>query len=59
MGMTVRNITNGIKGTTNIQNPKDKKEGKRYTTEPQDRVDICLTCTKPANECKGNCWGNY
>jgi formate hydrogenlyase subunit 6/NADH:ubiquinone oxidoreductase subunit I len=59
MAMTVRNITNGIKGTTNIPSTKDKKDGKRYTAEPQARVDICLTCTKPASECKGNCWGNY
>jgi hypothetical protein len=59
MGITTRNITSGIKGTTQIRNKRGKGDGKRYTTEPQNRVDICLTCTKPARECKGNCWGNY
>lgn len=59
MGMTVRNVTKGIKGTTKIRTSRARGDEKRYTTEPQDRVDICLTCTKPASACKGNCWGNY
>ena len=57
--MVIRNsnVTSGIKGTTQIDNKYNKIKPKRYTTEPQERVDICLSCKKPASECKGQCFG--
>jgi hypothetical protein len=57
MGMTVRNLTKGIKGTTKIRTARATQKGKRYTAEPQYKVDICLSCTKPVSECKGKCFG--
>ena len=49
------NILKGVKGTaqtnTRLSSPH-KKVG-----EKQSRIDICLSCTKPASECKGNCFG--
>lgn len=36
---------------------RGRGKDKRYTAEPQERVDICLSCTKPAKECKGKCFG--
>jgi hypothetical protein len=45
----------GIKGTTQTQNKISKKN--KTGAEPQSRIDICLNCTKPASECKGNCFG--
>lgn len=57
MAIRPNNVTNGIKGTTQIENKYNKPTPKRYTAEPQERVNICLSCTKPASECKGQCFG--
>ena len=57
MAIKTRNIVIGVKGTTQIDTKKDKAKQKRYTTEPQERVDICLTCNKPVTQCKGKCFG--
>ena len=58
MKTRAKNILNGIKGTIETEPPKTKKRKRnRYTAEPQERVDICLTCNKPAKECKGKCFG--
>lgn len=57
MAIRTHNIIIGVKGTTQIDTKKDKATEKRYTTEPQERVNICLNCTKPASECKGQCFG--
>lgn len=45
----------GIKASLDVEEKKNKP--KRYTAEPQSRVDICLNCTKPVSECKGKCFG--
>lgn len=50
-------VYNGIKGkmvvAERLSNPR-----KHYgTIESQERIDNCLNCTRPANECKGNCYG--
>lgn len=45
----------------------EKKQLKRQSTphkhhqtiDSEEKVNICLTCKRPASECKGNCWGNY
>ena len=53
-----KQILKGVKGTIDTTPVKVKKHKRnRYTAEPQERVDICLTCTKPASECKGKCFG--
>ena len=33
----------------------DKEEKKLITKTDQAKIDICLNCTKPVEECKGNC----
>ena len=45
----------GIRASLDVE--EKKKKPKRYTAEPQSRVDICLNCTKPVSECKGKCFG--
>jgi two-component SAPR family response regulator len=53
------NAMNGIKATTQLYETKIKKSKHRATIDTQDKVDNCLSCTKPANKCKGNCYGKY
>lgn len=50
-----RNILKGIKGTTQTQERRSSPH--KTIAEPQSRIDICLNCTKPANKCKGDCFG--
>ena len=49
-----KSILFGIKGT--IQTHERLSTPKKTTAEPQSQIDICLSCTKPANKCKGNCF---
>jgi hypothetical protein len=49
----------GIKATTQLYETKAKASRHRVTIDTQDKVDNCLTCTKPASQCKGNCYGKY
>ena len=46
---------------TKTEPKKTKSNGQKERTprEAQRNIVICLNCTKPANECKGNCWGDY
>lgn len=39
--------------------PQKNKTKKNYTVDPEEKVKICLSCTKSAKECKGKCWGKY
>lgn len=48
-------VLQGIKGST--QTAQRVSSPHRTVAEPQSRIDICLSCTKPASECKGNCFG--
>jgi hypothetical protein len=50
-----KNIIYGIKGTTQTHSRLSSPH--KTVAEPQSRIDICLSCTKPASECKGNCFG--
>lgn len=43
----------------NNRQREHKPHKHHQTVDSQERVDKCLTCTKSAKECKGNCWGNY
>ena len=45
----------GIKTFVDVEEKKQKP--KKYTKEPQSRINTCLNCTKPASECKGKCFG--
>ena len=53
------NAMSGIKASTQLYERKAKPNKKRPTIDSQERVDHCLTCTKPASKCKGNCYGKY
>lgn len=52
-----KNITKGIKGTTSLSFRKHTPHKHHKTIDSQERVNMCLNCTKPAKECKGNCFG--
>ena len=47
----------GTKKNEQVKSVRGRGNEKRYTAEPQEQVDICLSCTKPAKECKGKCFG--
>ena len=52
-----KNFLKGVKGTTSI-NVRQKNPHKHHrTVDSQDKIDVCLNCTKPARECKGDCFG--
>jgi hypothetical protein len=51
------NPLKGIKSTSQFGVTKYVPHKKTRTIDQQDRIDICLTCTKPARECKGDCFG--
>jgi hypothetical protein len=53
------NAMSGIKATTQLYARKEKPNKHRTTIDSQERVDRCLECNKPANQCKGNCYGKY
>jgi hypothetical protein len=52
-----KNITKGIKGSFNFYETKSASNKYFKTIDTQERIKICLSCTKPAKECKGNCFG--
>lgn len=45
------------KKSTKKVNLKYKPNQKHFGGDKQDRIDICLTCNKPAKKCKGLCFG--
>ena len=51
------NPQKGIKVKTVFNETKHTPHKKHRTPESQERIDICLSCTKPASECKGKCFG--
>lgn len=48
-----------IKVKTQLYETRKVPHKKHRTIDSQQRIDMCLSCTKPMSECKGNCWGNY
>ena len=56
------NVNNEILTQKNESKPNRKRptrgrgKNKRQTAEPQERIAICLSCTKPAKQCKGDCF---
>lgn len=54
------NVSTGIKcdDTFVARVHKKHKTPKFYNTgDRQERIDKCLSCTKPAEECRGSCFG--
>ena len=52
-----KNISKGVKVKTQLYETKSAPHKKHRTQESQDKIEICLSCTKPASQCKGNCFG--
>lgn len=50
-----KSILYGLKGTTVLGETKPKTK-KNLRGDGVIRRTQCLSCTKPANECKGNCF---
>lgn len=51
-----RNFSCGVKGTTALDTIKHKPHRPHKTIDSEERVNICLNCTKPASQCKGDCF---
>lgn len=49
-----KSVLYGLKGTTCLVEKKPKK--KRIGGDSMTRREQCCNCTKPAEECKGNCF---
>lgn len=48
--------TNGVKATTVLSD----RQHKPYThkgSDSEEKIKMCLNCTKPASQCKGDCFG--
>ena len=51
-----KKVRRGFRASTTLTTAEDKKWAKNYITKTsQDKINICLNCTKPVEECKGNC----
>lgn len=48
-----------IKGNTGFVENKVNGQRDRFPNESPLKILQCLNCTKPAKECKGNCFGRY
>lgn len=51
-----RNFLSGVKGTTQLATSKHKPHKHHQTIDSEEKVKMCLNCTKPASECKGDCF---
>lgn len=51
------NAIKGVKVKTVFHERQHNPHKHNGTAERQERIDKCLNCTKPAKECKGDCWG--
>ena len=50
-------VYNGVKVNTNVGESKSNGQKERLPKESPSKIKKCLNCTKPAKECKGNCFG--
>lgn len=48
-------ILEGIKGKNVVFERKSNNWRHHITPISQEKIDMCLSCEKPPNECKGNC----
>jgi hypothetical protein len=51
------NATKGLKGTTQTYENKKRKKERNVGIDSQEKKDICLSCDKPQEKCKGACFG--
>ena len=51
------NPTKGLRGTTQTYQTKKKKKQQFVGIDSQEKKDICLSCDKPQEKCKGACFG--
>lgn len=51
------NALNGIKVKTSFSETKNNSYKQHRTIDSDEKVNICLNCTKPASQCKGDCFG--
>jgi hypothetical protein len=49
--------TSGVKVKTNLGEKKANPNQDRLPYESPRKIKNCLNCTKPVEECKGNCYG--
>jgi hypothetical protein len=49
------NTTRGVKCKI-ATNEKRAKPKRKIGADTLEQINICLTCTKPAKECKGDCF---
>ena len=49
--------TSGIKVKTNFGETKSNGQKDRLPYESPAKINNCLNCEKPVEECKGNCYG--
>jgi hypothetical protein len=53
-----KNFLMGVKATTQLYGTKKVPHKHHRTIDSQEKIDMCLNCTKPAKECKGKCFGS-
>lgn len=47
----------GVKVKTNLGECKSNGQKDRLPYESPTKIENCLNCKKPVEECKGNCYG--
>ena len=50
------NVLIGVNGTTQLSERKYKKKNHKTVDSPE-KIQNCLSCNKPASQCKGTCYG--
>ena len=50
-------MTSGVKVKTNLGECKVNGQKDRIPNESPTKINNCLICDKPVEECKGNCYG--
>lgn len=51
------NVLNGVKVNTVFHERKHTPHKQHTTAGSQEQIEKCLNCTRPAKECKRDCWG--
>lgn len=50
-------VVNGVKVKTNLGEHRSNNKNDKLPYESPTKIQNCLNCTKPVEECKGNCYG--
>ena len=51
------NARNGVKANRVLHERKHNPHKHHENSETQEQINHCLDCTKPAKQCKGDCYG--